>query len=235
MACVFHRSGWVDSTRDVFVFFVNGSLLLMSIFSSCYDTVVYEDIWHIWFDDVNKVSWLLTPPQRKLRCEPKHILACFFLRKISERLNHYRMAYQHLPIILLLHACDLNMDGRPNADVFVRTVFHGLPGASNKTQKMDEHGGQFPVCFVVFLKFSRLIKHSLDEKWWQIAQKLRTCIAGIAMSPLLRFCSCSPLIFFFSFVLLTLSQATYTYLVAWQDVQRWWCLSCLFLEGFSFL
>ena len=32
----------MDSTRDV-CFFVNGSLLLMSIFSSCSDRVTYED------------------------------------------------------------------------------------------------------------------------------------------------------------------------------------------------
>ena len=33
----------MDSTRDVRFFFVNGSLLLMSIFSSCSDRVTYED------------------------------------------------------------------------------------------------------------------------------------------------------------------------------------------------
>lgn len=127
------------------------------------------------------------------------------------------MAYQNLSIILLLHGCDLNMMEEQMLMFLVGISFwrfHGFPGASNKTQKMDEHGGQFS-------RLKPMMSTHLDEKWWQIAQKLKTCIA---MSLLLRFCSCSPLIFFFSFVLLTLSQATYTYLVAWQDVQRWWYL-----------
>ncbi len=41
--------------------------------------------------------------------------------------------------------------------------FHDLPGTFNKTQKMNEHGGQIPVYGVVFLKFSGQIaqEHAL--------------------------------------------------------------------------
>lgn len=106
MGCVFTGVGeWIQ--REMCVFF-----LWMDRYYWCqYFPVVLKEwpmriIW--WFDDVNKVSLLLTPPQRKLRCEPKHILALFVFVEDIRTTDSYNMAYQHLPI-LLLHTCDLNM------------------------------------------------------------------------------------------------------------------------------